>query len=93
MKKYLIPIMLVGIMIGCQSEKNIRVLKLAHVLDITHPVHKGMVFMAEKVSEKSGGRMRIDIYPGGQLGANSRNQGMKPSVQAPSSSQWVPSPR
>jgi len=25
--------------------------------------------MAEKVAEKSGGRMRVDIYPGGQLGA------------------------
>ena len=44
-------------------------IKLAHVLDTTHPVHKGMVFMAEKVAEKSGGRMRVDIYPGGQLGA------------------------
>ncbi|MBN2030091.1 TRAP transporter substrate-binding protein [bacterium] len=69
MKKCVIPIILVGIMIGCQSEKNVRVLKLAHVLDTTHPVHKGMIFMAEKVAEKSGGRMRIDIYPGGQLGA------------------------
>jgi len=28
-----------------------------------------MVFMAEKAAEKSGGRMRIDIYPSGQLGA------------------------
>lgn len=46
-----------------------KVLKLAHVLDVTHPVHKGMVYMAEKVAEKSGGRMRVDIYPGGQLGA------------------------
>ncbi len=25
--------------------------------------------MAEKVAQKSGGRMRVDIYPGGQLGA------------------------
>jgi tripartite ATP-independent transporter DctP family solute receptor len=28
-----------------------------------------MVFMAEKVAEKSGGRMRIDIYPSQQLGS------------------------
>jgi tripartite ATP-independent transporter DctP family solute receptor len=46
----------------------VKVLKLAHVLDTTHPVHKGMMFMAERVAEKSGGRMRVDIYPGGQLG-------------------------
>ncbi|MBN2367033.1 MAG: TRAP transporter substrate-binding protein [Calditrichaeota bacterium] len=56
------------IFIGCQGEKSVQVLKLAHVLDISHPVHKGMVYMAEKVSEKSAGKMRVDIYPSGQLG-------------------------
>jgi tripartite ATP-independent transporter DctP family solute receptor len=44
------------------------VLKLGHVLDITHPVHKAMVYMAEKVQEKSGGRMKVEIYPSEQLG-------------------------
>jgi tripartite ATP-independent transporter DctP family solute receptor len=44
------------------------VLKLGHTLDITHPVHKAMVYMAEKVNEKSAGRMRVDIYPNEQLG-------------------------
>ena len=42
--------------VGCKTESKIRVIKLAHVLDTTHPVHKGMVFMAEKVLEKSGGK-------------------------------------
>lgn len=55
--------------IGCQDNQSVRILKLAHVLDINHPVHKGMVYMAEKVSETSSGKMRVDIYPGGQLGA------------------------
>jgi len=41
----------------------------ACALDVTHPVHKGMVYMAERVAEKSGGAMRVDIYPSGQLGA------------------------
>lgn len=45
-----------------------RVLKLAHALDTNHPVHKGMVYMAERVAEKSYGRLRVDIYPSGQLG-------------------------
>jgi tripartite ATP-independent transporter DctP family solute receptor len=44
------------------------VLKLGHGLDIAHPVHKAMVFMAEKVREKSGGRMRVEIFPSEQLG-------------------------
>jgi tripartite ATP-independent transporter DctP family solute receptor len=57
----------------CQNVQKVRVIKLAHVLDITHPVHKGMVYMAEQVAEKSGGRMRVDIYPSGQLGGAERD--------------------
>ncbi|MCI0494196.1 TRAP transporter substrate-binding protein DctP, partial [candidate division KSB1 bacterium] len=67
MKKYLALILTIAL-IGCQSESKIRIIKLAHVLDPSHPVHRGMVFMAEKVAEKSGGHMRVDIYPSGQLG-------------------------
>ncbi|MFA5293852.1 MAG: TRAP transporter substrate-binding protein [Phycisphaerae bacterium] len=55
---------------GCEKKEGRPqvVLKLAHALDITHPVHKGMVYMAEKVQEKSGGRMKVEIYPNEQLG-------------------------
>jgi len=44
------------------------VLKLGHGLDITHPVHKAMVFMAERVKAKSGGRMQVQVFPSEQLG-------------------------
>jgi tripartite ATP-independent transporter DctP family solute receptor len=54
---------------SCQDQSSIRVIKLAHVLDPSHPVHQGMVFMAKKLVEKSNGKMRVDIYPSGQLGA------------------------
>jgi tripartite ATP-independent transporter DctP family solute receptor len=54
---------------GCGGESQVTVLKLAHALDVAHPVHMGMVFMSEKVKSYSNGKMRIDIYPGGQLGA------------------------
>jgi tripartite ATP-independent transporter DctP family solute receptor len=57
------------ILINCHHDSSVTILKLAHVLDINHPVHKAMVYMAERVAEKSGGKMRVDIYPGGQLGA------------------------
>ncbi|HEX7025832.1 MAG TPA: TRAP transporter substrate-binding protein [Gammaproteobacteria bacterium] len=53
---------------GCASKSDVEVLKLAHALDTTHPVHKGMVYMAERLEELSGGKMRIDIYANGQLG-------------------------
>ena len=44
------------------------VLKLGHGLDIMHPVHEAMVFMAEKIKEKSVGRMRVEVFPNEQLG-------------------------
>jgi tripartite ATP-independent transporter DctP family solute receptor len=56
---------------GCRKEDSNKpevVLKLGHSLDITHPVHKAMVYMAEKVAEKSQGRMKVEVFPNEQLG-------------------------
>jgi len=56
---------------ACESETPAErpvVLKLGHGLDISHPVHKAMVFMAERVQEKSDGRMRLEVFPSEQLG-------------------------
>ncbi len=55
---------------GCKKqEKRAEIaLKLGHTLDIAHPVHKAMVYMAEKVKEKSSGRMIVEVYPSEQLG-------------------------
>jgi tripartite ATP-independent transporter DctP family solute receptor len=47
---------------------NTRVLKLAHSLDQSHPVHKGMEVMAQRLAEISGGKMAIEIFPNEQLG-------------------------
>ena len=54
---------------GCKIDDDVRVIKLGHGLDMTHPVHKAMVFMSERLQEKSDGKMRIDIYPNQQLGS------------------------
>jgi tripartite ATP-independent transporter DctP family solute receptor len=61
----LLPLLL--LLGGCLGEEEQTVIKLGHGLGPTHPVHQGMAFMAERVAEKSGGRMRIDIYPSQQL--------------------------
>jgi tripartite ATP-independent transporter DctP family solute receptor len=54
---------------ACSQRGEVTVLKLAHALDTGHPVHHGMVHMAERLAHYSGGKMRMDIYPSGQLGA------------------------
>jgi tripartite ATP-independent transporter DctP family solute receptor len=58
---------------SCGQRDHVTVLKLAHGLDQSHSVHKGMVYMAEKVWEKSDGHMQLDIYPSGQLGSEREN--------------------
>jgi tripartite ATP-independent transporter DctP family solute receptor len=58
---------------SCSQVRETREIKLAHGLDMNHPVHKAMVFMAEKVKEKSGGKLTVDIFPNGQLGSEREN--------------------
>ncbi len=56
------------IFVACGQHQDVTVVKLGHGLDTNHPVHQAMVFMQERVYEKSGGTMWIDIYPSQQLG-------------------------
>ncbi len=53
---------------ACRTGSDVTVIKLAHGLDPTHPVHHAMEFLAARVLEESGGTMRLDIYPSEQLG-------------------------
>jgi len=67
--KVLSVLLVSSFLMGCINTSKHKVLKLAHGLDPSHPVHKGMVFMAESLAEKSDGHLTIDIYPSGQLGS------------------------
>lgn len=53
---------------GCKKETDVKSIKVAHGLDQTHPVHLAMLFMADKIKEKSGGKLTLTIYPSQQLG-------------------------
>ena len=46
---------------NCGKRNNVTVIKLAHALDINHPVHKAMEYMAERLVEKSNGEMKIQM--------------------------------
>lgn len=54
---------------GCGRQRDVKVIKLAHGLDPQHSVHKGMVYLGERLAEKSGGKLRVDVYSSGQLGS------------------------
>ena len=61
------------LLLSCkQGEGDVRILKLAHGLPPTHSVHKGLVYMGERVQELSGGKMRFDIYSSSQLGSENQ---------------------
>jgi tripartite ATP-independent transporter DctP family solute receptor len=53
---------------GCQSDSRIKIIKMGHAQVIAHPVHNAMVFLAQRLEEKSGGRIKVKVYPNQQLG-------------------------
>ncbi len=53
---------------SCHRIGGVRNLKIAHSNDPTHPVHLGLLYLAEKAEEKSGGQLKINVYPSAQLG-------------------------
>ncbi|MDN5217025.1 TRAP transporter substrate-binding protein [Fulvivirgaceae bacterium BMA12] len=53
---------------GCGEIGKVKTIKLGHGLNVDHSVHKAMVFLGERLEEKSGGEMNIEIYPNQQLG-------------------------
>lgn len=70
-KVVLVALTLMLISLGCdnsQSEKDQKTIILAHAMHLSHPVTIAMERMAELVEEKSGGKLKIEIYPTGQLG-------------------------
>ena len=69
LSRILILVFLVSLSVGCKNDSKVKVIKLGHGLDVTHPVHKAMEFMAERLKEKSHGTLQIDIYPNQQLGS------------------------
>ncbi|MBD3289325.1 DctP family TRAP transporter solute-binding subunit [candidate division KSB1 bacterium] len=62
-------IMMLVLLTGCQNSESRLTLKLAHALDTNHPVHKGMVYMANRVRELSEGNMHVKIFANSQLGS------------------------
>src|SRR5690625_3609376 len=66
----IVAILLTVILAGCTSSRTSesRTITLAHAMHLTHPVSVAMQRMSDTVDEISDGRLKIDIYPSGQLG-------------------------
>lgn len=55
------------------TAENPLVLTLAHGLSEVHTVHIAMTEFAQQVEEKTEGRIKIQIFPNGQLGSENEN--------------------
>ncbi|MCJ7816199.1 MAG: TRAP transporter substrate-binding protein [Xanthomonadales bacterium] len=63
----LVPLVL--LLASCGPRDEVITLKLGHALDTGHVVHKGMMYMAERLELYSNGKMKMEIFPSGQLGS------------------------
>lgn len=48
---------------------QVKTIRLGHVNDLEHAVHKSLVYFKEQLAEISGGAMALEIYPNSQLGS------------------------
>jgi tripartite ATP-independent transporter DctP family solute receptor len=62
---FLVLILALG---GCQLDTGIKVIKMGHAQVVSHPVHQAMVFLGKRLEEKSGGKIKVKVYPNQQLG-------------------------
>jgi len=54
---------------SCDTLQNEKTIKLAHGLDMNHPVHKAMELMGKELEKNSKGKLKLQIYPNQQLGS------------------------
>lgn len=69
-KRVLMALCLSMLLFACTKQNdNTRVLRIAHALDVNHPVHLAMEYMQERLEFHSQGKMSLLIYASGQLGS------------------------
>jgi tripartite ATP-independent transporter DctP family solute receptor len=73
--KILFSLLLLGVLvsgIGLISQSQIEektTLRLGHVVDLDHAMHKALAYFGEQLDEVSGGKIELEIYASGQLGS------------------------
>ncbi|NLL23825.1 MAG: TRAP transporter substrate-binding protein [Tissierellia bacterium] len=51
------------------SPKDVVTIKVGHVCAPAHPCHQSFLDFGERVEERSGGTMKVEVYPSSQLGS------------------------
>ena len=67
---------------GCSdNQSTAKVIRLAHGLDINHPVHLALVRFKDELAEISGGELAVQVFPAGQLGTEREIIELIPSIK------------
>lgn len=67
--KIILLVILCASIISCEKASDTKVLYLGHTLPQTHPVHKGILEFQRLLELKSNGKLKVKIFPDGQLGS------------------------
>ena len=74
---FLITLLFSGLLFSAGSSESGAskkyVLKVSHVLPTNEPLHKALVTMAERIMERAGDAIEVQIYPNSELGNNKDN--------------------
>ncbi|MEO9511288.1 MAG: TRAP transporter substrate-binding protein [Flavobacteriaceae bacterium] len=67
--RYTLILLVFSALLSCNEEKVGETLYFAHSLPQSHPVHQGALKFKEVLSQKSGGKLTVKIFPDAQLGS------------------------
>ncbi len=68
-RKYIYFLFLALLMGACSDISHNKTLYIAHNLNQAHPVHRGIVSFQSALDSISGGKLKLKIFPDGQLGS------------------------
>jgi TRAP-type transport system periplasmic protein len=67
-----------AILVGCSPSPDEKIIRMGYVSGPTELLHSGAQVFAERIAERSQGRLRVKLYPAGQLGDDRQTvEGMK----------------
>ena len=67
--KFITIVCLIFLLVSCKKESGTKLLYLAHNSTQSHPVHKGVLEFKKALETKSGGSLKVKIFPDSQLGS------------------------
>lgn len=68
-KKYIFILILVLVTSCRQTDEGVKLLRIAYVMSAGGASHEGAVKFAELVEKRSSGKIKVRLYPNGQLGS------------------------